>query len=1609
MWSRVWIALALVAVVPWQVSSLHSDAGPWVQATRGELWPLPKTRIVKEDFYLLRPSNFDFRVIGDTCDIVTEAIERYTRIILTEARIARLVTEGQPRTSVRDDPHFKGTLEALSIRLLQPCEQNGEHWPHLYMNETYKLDINETSSVAVLWAESVWGILRGFETFSQILAPSGDGPSLKVKCQTILDGPKLPHRGLLLDTSRHYLPLSDILLTLDAMSYNKLNVLHWHIVDDNSFPYQSTSYPDLSAKGAYHHSMIYTPNDVQKVVDYARLRGIRVMPEFDTPGHTRSWGLAYPELLTTCYDSSGKPNGKLGPMDPTNPALYDFVRNLFSEIVQVFPDQYLHLGGDEVPFDCWASNLRIVDYMKARNMSKKFELLENEYIAKLLTISNSLDANTIVWQEVFDNGVVLPSSTVVHVWKLPQWQKELERATMAGHPVLLSSCWYLDHIASGGDWEKYYNCDPFDFVNAGNATHLMLGGETCMWAEFVDKNNVHPRIWPRASAAAERLWSFNKQDNSVAARRLEEHACRMNRRGIPAQPPNGSGFCIYLPPCPTCSTSPPKMEMTYLPPAPTSPSSPPCFYKNSGHKESSARPSAASLQSTTTSHHHQRRSRSVKLPSVQNLHNSNSSDKVARFKDERMVLPDEMQPPKTRFISQSKSKEAHSTSSPRLKSFPAEEIKKLDNPPMFSPEPIAALIVQQDPRETGTFYTNSSARNNNGHGDAISVQLSHQQSKPQTTCSTSQQQVVANHQEICQTNPHSESLLTQRIASPEKQAHRPFVPNILQEAVIYDRSHRIPSAIINQPVITQTPSTRVAMPQAQESSSDSRAVVDQNRNESSMLENQYQKQPISDRNAANYRQMYMQMQQQKQATIVQNANVSPNDQTANNCQNIYHAQFRAPFQQNLHQINQQTQHSAYNQQMLPRAFNQMQPISNQQQHIPNNSGIHCSHYNQQLPITQSSGQGMTSPQDMTVNQMRLMRHNLPVHQQNRGYPVSFQPAWPQNDRWMQVTNQNQQHLHQQLPWQYYYQAHDANFNQQNSGSQNQSNPSQNQANHKLIDQSIAEAHGQQKENKTLHFTSDMIRDQELLVSTMRQQGVPEEVMRRQFDALLNEQKRHLAYIAQFQQQKLNIPEEIKRNRLARRRTEKDEKPEWMIHITPPRISYSDIERMNAQQRALNEQYLMDDKSGKIIADQQRNYHQLKKEKICNQVSPQQTYVQMNPYQVWQAANWPYRGDHQTCGHTACYPYNHQQSASNNVCQPTFKYAQYPNMRYNPYFPHSESQYNPSSLNPLDNQRTSMDPTYFYQQNRKPTETSSLLKMRVYKEIICPQKRNNGLQDPDNIQKMLEALKDPTSRKGLEYLANLAKRKPIVRLNGIQNSNEIPEDMQPRPSTETPSQSQKRIPANGLENSRNPNNPPSRVLRPKKADEPLMAEYPRQRQNARNCYSMQAEKENGTMATLQNQGAFSYAHGSIPYNRQNIPIAQGCHGNNNMILQYGEGAPPRHCHQMQQYYLNGQNLPGHNGGQGDVACIQQPDAPGATRIDRAGGDTGEKSSAEEAMKRIGVQTMQATNAYGQPEIRETRTIGGITYLARKPECTLNNLVVSPDRLIASEHMQTPRIF
>lgn len=200
--------------------------------------------------------------------------------------------------------------------------------------------------------------------------------------------------------------------------------------------------------------------------------------------------------------------------------------------------------------------------MKTQNITK-FEALESFFIQKVISVMEGLKTRYLVWEEVFLNGALLSNSTIVHVWRgdgfltidavsnkyLFLYGKTLTtdqfQVTKAGKLAIFSSCWYLDNLHTGGDWQKYYDCDPQDFPGSDNQKKLILGGEACMWAESVNEYNVMSRIWPRASAAAEKLWS-NKLVNDIddARQRIEEHTCRMNFRGIPAQPPNGPGVCL---------------------------------------------------------------------------------------------------------------------------------------------------------------------------------------------------------------------------------------------------------------------------------------------------------------------------------------------------------------------------------------------------------------------------------------------------------------------------------------------------------------------------------------------------------------------------------------------------------------------------------------------------------------------------------------------------------------------------------------------------------------------------------------------------------------------------------------------------------------------------------------------------------------------------------------------------------------------------------------------------------------------------------------------------------------------------------------------------------
>uniref|UniRef100_A0A8D0G6R9 Beta-hexosaminidase n=1 Tax=Sphenodon punctatus TaxID=8508 RepID=A0A8D0G6R9_SPHPU len=491
----------------WPLCGLWECERPLSEAPSGSLWPLPRSLCISPSRLQLAQSRFQIvhgpgSTAGPGCSLLQDAFRRYYEYLF-----------GYTKWQNHDRKP-----------LITSADSECDKYPALTSDEAYQLSIAE--SAAVLKAEKVWGALRGLETFSQLVYEDDYG-SFLINESEITDYPRFAHRGILIDTSRHYLPLKSILTNLDAMAFNKFNVLHWHIVDDQSFPYQSVTFPELSNKGAYTYNHIYTPTDVQLVIEYARLRGIRVIPEFDTPGNTESWGKGQKDLLTTCYNGK-QPSGSYGPVNPILNTTYEFVAEFFKEISTVFPDAYIHFGGDEVDFTCWRSNPDVQDFMKKQGFGFDYTKLESYYIKEVLETVSSLNKRSMVWQEVFDNGVKIKPDTIVEVWMGHLYPSELSRVTKAGYTTVLAAPWYLDYISYGQDWKKYYSVEPLDFLGCEMQKKLVVGGEACLWGEFVDATNLTPRLWPRASAVGERLWSSENVTNiKDAYNRLAKHRCRM--------------------------------------------------------------------------------------------------------------------------------------------------------------------------------------------------------------------------------------------------------------------------------------------------------------------------------------------------------------------------------------------------------------------------------------------------------------------------------------------------------------------------------------------------------------------------------------------------------------------------------------------------------------------------------------------------------------------------------------------------------------------------------------------------------------------------------------------------------------------------------------------------------------------------------------------------------------------------------------------------------------------------------------------------------------------------------------------------------------------------
>ncbi len=364
-------------------------------------------------------------------------------------------------------------------------------------DESYHLAVD--AHHVTLSAANPLGILHGLQTFLQLVQSTPQG--FVVTAVTIDDSPRFPWRGLMLDTGRHFMPLDTVRQTLDGMEAVKLNVFHWHLSEDQGFRVETKTFPLLQEKGS--DGMYYTQDEIRGVIGYARERGIRVIPEFDMPGHASAWFVGYPELASGAgpYHIERK-WGIFDPaMDPTRESTYSFLDKFIGEMTALFPDDYFHIGGDECNGKEWDANPRIQQYMHAHNL-KDNAALQAYFTSRVQKLVTKRHKITVGWDEVLQPDT--PKDVVIQSWR---GQESLAQAARLGYRGLLSNGYYIDLNEPAS---RHYAVDPLEKATADltpEQQKRILGGEATMWSEFTTPEIVGSRIWPRTAAIAERFWS----------------------------------------------------------------------------------------------------------------------------------------------------------------------------------------------------------------------------------------------------------------------------------------------------------------------------------------------------------------------------------------------------------------------------------------------------------------------------------------------------------------------------------------------------------------------------------------------------------------------------------------------------------------------------------------------------------------------------------------------------------------------------------------------------------------------------------------------------------------------------------------------------------------------------------------------------------------------------------------------------------------------------------------------------------------------------------------------------------------------------------------------
>lgn len=417
------------------------------------------------------------------------------------------------------------------------------------VDESYFMNVSKGSNLIEILAETPWGALHALSTLNQIVFYDEfcDKFYLELNVQ-IKDWPLYPHRGVLIDSGRNFLTIESILDQIDILALAKMNVLHWHLVDSQSWPLVLNSYPEMS-KDAYSESEVYEMSDIRYIISYGKLKGVRVIPELDMPGHSRAGYTALNKSILACentwWSNDAWSEGTAvepppGQLEILKNETYEVVEGIYKDLSELFEDNIFHVGADELQANCYNYSTVTQEWF-ALNSSRTLKDLSQYWVDRAVPILMSVpNRRLMMWEDILTSpkgAFTVPQDTILQTWSASN--ANVQVLTSRGYDVIISAndFLYLDcgfggwvtndprYVQTCGNddfnqglggswcgpyktWQRIYNFNITTNLTTEQLQHV-LGAEAALWSEQVDSVVLTSKLWPRSAALAENLWSGN--------------------------------------------------------------------------------------------------------------------------------------------------------------------------------------------------------------------------------------------------------------------------------------------------------------------------------------------------------------------------------------------------------------------------------------------------------------------------------------------------------------------------------------------------------------------------------------------------------------------------------------------------------------------------------------------------------------------------------------------------------------------------------------------------------------------------------------------------------------------------------------------------------------------------------------------------------------------------------------------------------------------------------------------------------------------------------------------------------------------------------------------